>query len=181
MAPPRPAKPATRIFNLRLLSFRGLPLRAKGTLDWGTETILVCSDNDGHLHEIENIIEETNTIVLVPGGVTIPLTPDNGTLNLKAFNQAPFELQYKVFLSKHGDASTADGAGARLHNLGFLSLSNDDPSKALPKTVDDALVRALNRFQTATGLTVSSGTTIDNATRDRLADAHDKSGNLGTV
>jgi hypothetical protein len=111
-----------------------------GLLDWGDEVgIAVATSAQG---ELGSVTEDERGNKLVTRGVRIPPTPDKGTLVLDAFKAGGVKLE--IVFTSYGDASTPDGARARLHNLGFLHMKERDES-ALTGPIDGAVVDALNR------------------------------------
>lgn len=141
-------------------------------LEWGREKFSLQANSRGEIVPSKTSDPEK----VPPDPVVVPRTTTRGRLILKG--RFPFgasrPMEIPVFLADFPAPDKAEGARARLNNLGYMALSGP-PTEALPGAMDAALHDGLNRFRFANRLPVAATTptAVDTATQDRLADAHD--------
>jgi hypothetical protein len=153
------------VFDIRIVDVHGQALAGvECDVDSESKTLLsgVTADANGVLH------------------IAVPATK---LLFLSVHVSKDELLTMRLDVSGYGGGETVTGARARLNNLGYLALGDEDP---IDGPSDDPFTRALDRFRYANRIVDSNdlpigptGEPLDDQTKQRLETAHDdSSGNL---
>jgi hypothetical protein len=165
-----PAVPLPRNpFSIRFLDCHGVAMAGmKCILDWRQEKIPGTTDKEGIVKFTVPTHKSTFAV--------------SGTIHIEAFpGAAPLEFEV-VMLSQMRPATEAEGAKARLFNLGYLP----DVSHVLGPSFKDEEVRALDRFRFANRIVDTKtlaplgpiAPPFEAATAERLENAHEGRGPL---